>query len=257
MLTTSAVDFRKHLEDLVNGNGGDYRGNLTKDVTHLIAKEPTGAKYKYAMEWNVKIVAVEWFFQSLERGMILDEALYSPLLPAPQRGLNAWKKKAVSMSMLGKRPHEDSDASIGSRKLRRTVSARLSSQTLGMWTDIVGGEARSDQAPIDAWAERTDRDDLQPQKLVTGSFDVATQLVNPKTRPNNVDSENSGHDRCAVARKRGIFSDIKILIHGFNDTRVIYILCSSLGSNSLFLRLLSYTTIFCRMMHKSFVGLKI
>ena len=88
-LSLTVVIYRKELEDLINGNGGDYRGNLTKDITHLIAKEPSGAKYNFAAQWGIKTVSVEWLEQSLERGMILEESLYHLLLPLSERGRNA------------------------------------------------------------------------------------------------------------------------------------------------------------------------
>ena len=73
-LSPIIVDYRKELEDLINDNGGDYQGNLTRDVTDLIAKEPSGAKYNYACQWGIKPVSGEWVEQSLERGMILEES---------------------------------------------------------------------------------------------------------------------------------------------------------------------------------------
>jgi len=148
------VAYRKELEVLINANGGEYRGNLTKDVTHLVAKVPTGNKYVYAGHWGVKIVAIEWLEQSLERGMILDEDLYNLLLPEDERGRSAWIRRSGSTSSLGKRARDAEVATSNPRQLRRTASAKLSNQSVGLWTDIVGGEVRVKQSKSSEWDDK-------------------------------------------------------------------------------------------------------
>ena len=142
---------RKELEVLINANGGEYRGNLTKDVTHLIAKVPSGNKYVYAGYWGVKIVALEWLEQSLERGMILDEDLYSLLLPEDERGRNAWIRRTDSTTSVGKRARNAEVGTSNPRQLRRTASAKLSNQSLGIWTDIVGAETSVIKTESSEW----------------------------------------------------------------------------------------------------------
>ncbi|KAL9035430.1 MAG: hypothetical protein Q9214_006585 [Letrouitia sp. 1 TL-2023] len=218
-----SVDFRKQLEDHVNSNGGDYRGNLTKDVTHLIAKEPTGAKYKYALEWKVKVVAVEWFFQSLERGMILDETLFSPLLPAAQRGQNAWIRNLASANNLGKRPLDGENVSIGPRKLRRTASAKLSSQTTGMWSDIVGNEIKLEQGGTDVWADQQEYPKSRPLPSVPRSFEASLNPVSFQAGTESAPTGDLGvqQEPMGACRKRqpGIFSNHKLIIHAFNEKK--------------------------------------
>ncbi|KAJ9602940.1 protein kinase activating protein dpb11 [Cladophialophora chaetospira] len=133
------LSFRAQLQKNVKDNGGDYTGDLTKDVTHLIANKPEGKKYEYGMQWQKKVVSLKWYKDSLERGMQLDEALYHPTVPASEQGVGAWNRKPRKSPQLGKRSREDNTGSEPSRKLRRTASARLGSQSQDMWSDIVGG----------------------------------------------------------------------------------------------------------------------
>lgn len=140
---------------MINDNGGEYRANLTKDVTHLIAKQPAGQKYKYAMTWEIKTVAVEWLEQSLERGMILEEGLFNLLLPEQERGRDAWIRKTTSSVSLGKRDRDDDLAPQNARKLRRTASARLECHNDGLWTDIVAREAKTEGVEHNAWDDES------------------------------------------------------------------------------------------------------
>ena len=159
-------------------NGGEYSGDLSKDVTHLIAYKPVGSKYKAAKTWGIRVVSIEWLQQSLERGMMLDENLYDPLLPAEDRGRDAWVRKQVSTSPSIKRPREDSIAQTTSRKLRRTASAKFESQNDGMWTDIVTGG-------VETVAQ------IQKEWDSTGDVHTVTNVENSfKTTPNQSNLEN-------------------------------------------------------------------
>ena len=154
-LSLTIVVYRKELEDLINGHGGDYRGNLTRDITHLIAKEPSGAKYNFAAQWGIKTVSVEWLEQSLERGMILEESLYHLLLPPSERGRNAWIRKTPSTTSLGKRARDDDILPPNARKLRRTASARLSTHNDGLWNEINDKQVKAEEVKVEAWDEPT------------------------------------------------------------------------------------------------------
>ena len=135
-LTNLAAQRQQIIEQVLD-NGGEYHGDLTKNVTHLIVNKPEGAKYKHAKAWGLHLVSVEWLQDSLERGMILDEKLFNPEWPVEGRGKDAWNRRRTS---LGKRPREDNVALLdeGKRKLRRTASTKLSSQNEKIWGDIVG-----------------------------------------------------------------------------------------------------------------------
>ncbi|KAL8835753.1 MAG: hypothetical protein Q9170_003185 [Blastenia crenularia] len=218
--------YRKKLEDDVNNSGAEYRGNLTKDVTHLIAKEPSGAKYKYAIDWNIKIVAVEWLEQSLERGMILDETLYSLSLPPQDRGQNAWIRHAVSTSSLAKRPFDGEAALNGPRKLRRIASAKLNSQSVGLWSDIVSADVRVEEAKPEQWS-----DEMVPHKFKAEdgssmtSRSMGTSTESSRLPPDSAASSVAPLGPPLLAhyadlkQKKGIFSSRRFVLHGFNERK--------------------------------------
>ena len=192
--------FRKNLEDLINGNGGQYRGNLTKEVTHLVASTPSGEKYEHAGSWGIKTVSLEWLEHSLERGMILDENLYHPLLPASERGKNAWVRRTVSQSSLGKRSGETDAAQNHSRKLRRTASAKLSSQNNGLWTDIVGGGFGLEEPKESTW---------DAQGSISEAPGVDRAMV-----------ADASPVAAEVAPNHGLFWGKRFYLHGFNAKKV-------------------------------------
>ncbi|KIW85975.1 hypothetical protein Z517_01369 [Fonsecaea pedrosoi CBS 271.37] len=157
--------FRAQLQNNVKENGGEYTGDLTKDVTHLIAAKPEGKKYEYGMQWQKKVVSLKWYKDTLERGMQLDERLYHPTIPVAEQGLGAWNRKARRSPQLGKRTREDNVGPEPSRKLRRTASAKFGSQTQDMWSDIVGGAGFE--------AKKLERPELKPSVSMPALREVA------------------------------------------------------------------------------------
>lgn len=134
------ADERVGLQQAVNDNGGLYQGDLTKEVTHLVAAEAKGKKYEYAGMWHIKRVSIEWIRDSLKRGMALDETCYSLDKPLEDRGIGAITGQAVSTTHLGKRQRADEllqeQTDAGRRKLRRTASSKLNSQGGDFWADM-------------------------------------------------------------------------------------------------------------------------
>ncbi|KIY03739.1 uncharacterized protein Z520_00430 [Fonsecaea multimorphosa CBS 102226] len=180
--------FRAQLQKNVKENGGEYTGDLTKDVTHLIAAKPEGKKYEYGMQWQKKVVSLKWYKDTLERGMQLDERLYHPTVPVSEQGLGAWNRKARRSSpQPGKRPREENHTGAEpSRKLRRTASAKFGSQTQDMWSDIVGGagfEATNVEPPV-----------LKPSISMPG----LRELARPSTAASNHRAELINGDPAAT-----------------------------------------------------------
>ena len=99
------MTLRAQLQDSIITHGGDYRGDLTKNVTHLIANVPEGKKYQYAEQWHVRVVSPRWIEDCLERGMVLEESLYHPTTPIEEQGKGAWNREAKAQ-VLGKRPRD-------------------------------------------------------------------------------------------------------------------------------------------------------
>ncbi|EON99155.1 putative brct domain-containing protein [Phaeoacremonium minimum UCRPA7] len=132
-------DERQSIIEKITSNGGNYTGDLTRKVTHLIVFKAEGRKYAAAKNWNVHTVSIEWLDDSIKRGMILDEKCYDPLMPKEERGKGAWTKKEVRRVSLGKRLRDGAAAQDeGKRKLRKTASMKLSSQRENLWGDILG-----------------------------------------------------------------------------------------------------------------------
>ena len=218
------VDYRKELEDLITNNGGHYRGDLTKEVTHLIAKVPSGPKYTYAGEWGIKTVSVEWLEQSIERGMILEENLFHLLLSASERGRNAWIRKTGSISPLGKRARDDMGP-LQSRKLRRTASAKLNRQTHGLWIDIVAVGTEIQGVKPNEW------DDEQISNESHAIVVKSDTEPSSETGPSIIKVGTQRWEKSDVKKKNildlsrrwqdeGIFQGKTFFIHGFNEKQV-------------------------------------
>ncbi|GAO17060.1 uncharacterized protein UV8b_07836 [Ustilaginoidea virens] len=188
-------------------HGGRYTGDLTRKCTHLIASKPEGKKFTAAKSWNIYTVTLDWLDKSIERGMILDESRFDPLLPVEEQGLGAWiKKDPRRASSLGKRSR--SLASIvaedkGARKLRKTASMKLNSQRDHLWGDILGHPGSGDD-----------------------SFAAEQPSMEPHPHPHHALAEASSTRRqpepfrhFEVTQKEGVFRGCVFAIQGFCQKR--------------------------------------
>lgn len=200
------MEQRTFLSRTVEREGAEYHGDLTRKVTHLIALAPQGAKYTHAKLWGISVVSRKWFEDSVARGMALDESLYDPALPLEEQGEGAFitapKPKKTS---LGKRPREGESQTAedpGKRKLRRTASSRLNSQSQDMWHGISARDVALEPSESDQW-----RDDEEANEAT-----VAPQRPRIHVRK----SEISNHSMSGpTAAEDGLFSGRYILIYGF------------------------------------------
>ena len=151
------LDQRQDIIRRINDQGGLYNGDLTKTVTHLIAKRPEGPKYDRAKQWGLRIVSLKWFEESLDRGMALEESLYDPLRPLEMQGQGAFIRSFTTETSLGKRNREDAAnalaAESGKRKLRRTMSARLNNHSQSMWAEMSAVEGVNPIKTEDEWVD--------------------------------------------------------------------------------------------------------
>lgn len=134
---------RDQIADLITQNGGRYTGDLTRRCSHLIVSKPEGKKFSAAKSWGLHTVTLDWLTQSIERGMILEEAKFDPLLPPEEQGVGAWIRNP-HRSTLGKRARSaivNGGPNEGVRKLRKTASMRLGLQRNDLWGDILGRSA--------------------------------------------------------------------------------------------------------------------
>ncbi|KAF4624164.1 hypothetical protein G7Y89_g14009 [Cudoniella acicularis] len=207
---------RLEIAEQVKANGAAYEGDLTRHITHLISFRTEGAKYKAAKTWRIRIVSIEWLRDSLERGMILDEKLYDPVLPLEERGKNAWDKTKPKRTSLGKRSRDENSTGTeaGKRKLRRTASAKLNSQSERIWGDIVGAGNFTEVARSGVW--ETSDEPTQPNE----PSDPKKQKQQPEIsirQPLEEIKQEIG----------GIFSGCLFYLHGF-EAKKTQVLCDHL-----------------------------
>ncbi|KAF2009075.1 hypothetical protein BU24DRAFT_468471 [Aaosphaeria arxii CBS 175.79] len=152
-------DQRKYIQETVVHNGAEYHGDLTKSVTHLIAATPTGKKYEHAINWQMNIVTWEWFEQSCQRGMALDESFFHPTMASEDRGKGAWDRRQSPTNQLGKRardPDEPRPVNPLRRKLRRSASSRMGTQSEALWAGITAVGLEQQKADGDDWTDPVD-----------------------------------------------------------------------------------------------------
>jgi DNA replication regulator DPB11 len=113
------VTFLAWLQERIITYGGDYRENLTKDVTHLIANAPEGKKYRYAEQWHIRVVSLCWFKDCLDRGMVMEESLYHPF----EEREKARNREAKAKALLGQRLRDENLIQEAPRKRRRTAGS--------------------------------------------------------------------------------------------------------------------------------------
>ncbi|XP_044718910.1 twin BRCT domain-containing protein [Hirsutella rhossiliensis] len=165
---TGFGDQRDEIADKITSNGGRYTGDLTRKCTHLIVSKPEGKKFTAAKSWNIYTVTLDWLYQSVERGMILEEAKFDPLLPLEQQGAGAWVRKDPRRTSLGKRSRSAvaNRPEEGVRKLRKTASMKLNSQRNNLWGDILGRSTSRDYSFNESRrAEAPAQDALPPEPL--------------------------------------------------------------------------------------------
>lgn len=89
--TNFALGARDALQKRVEEMGAVYIGSLEKDgTTHLIAMDPSGQKFEFAVSWGLPVVHVGWLDACQTAGKCVDTAPYSlvdtPPADEPSRG---------------------------------------------------------------------------------------------------------------------------------------------------------------------------
>ncbi|KAL4901645.1 hypothetical protein BDW74DRAFT_187267 [Aspergillus multicolor] len=205
------MELRNYIRNNAQLHGADFRKDLTKTVTHLIARTAVGDKYKYATQWNVKVVTLKWFTDCIERGMVLEETLYHPLLPAEQQGAGAWNRSTPAIKQ--KQPESESSAGSRPRKLRRIASTKLSNQNENIWGDIIGmGFETAEPKPSreERQAANEQKQKNAPVLQIAKSF-ASESTFAPPSQPHEPKAEP------AVDRRNGFLDGCFFLIHGFSS----------------------------------------
>ena len=203
------LDQREYLSNTIEAQGAQYHGDLTKEVTHLVAASPQGAKYTHAKQWGIFVVSLRWFEDSLQRGMALDESLYLPELPREQQGTGAFRTERKPRISLGKREREENEHNAasddhGKRKLRKVASMRLEGQSQDLWQDMSASEVQAAKAGADVWKDdRSNRPGLEvaDTRKAEELSAVRETFVEPSEQPQN------------------LFAGYYILVHGFEPEK--------------------------------------
>ncbi|KAK5007680.1 protein kinase activating protein dpb11, partial [Cryomyces antarcticus] len=218
------LEQRTRIQNTVVANGAEYHGDLTRVVSHLIAAAPQGAKYEHSRQWGIKTVSLLWLEDSIERGMVLDETLYDPRLPAEEQGKGAWIRavKQPTSAKRRARPENVTEApDAGKRKLRRTASTKLNSQSEMLWASFSrggdsmskGAEDRLNPAGFDE-SKSTRQSGANSERTSVGKS-AATGSPVP-VRP------AGGYPQVAVGEGlSGLFQGIPIFTHGFSGKKVL------------------------------------
>jgi hypothetical protein len=177
----------------------------------------------------MKVVSWEWFEQSLQRGMTLDEAYYDPNLPVEERGKGAWERRVATSPTLGKRVRGLDDGLASNplkRKLRRSASSKLGSQSQALWAGITAASLDRNTADNDDW---TEEDATKVQQAEEEGPQPDTSVAQDNTPPLPEES----HSEVAARRvlwDDGIFESRIIFTHMFDPAKVCYDLLLGYGS---------------------------
>jgi DNA replication regulator DPB11 len=162
-------------------------------------------------------VGLEWLKDSLQRHMILEEALYHPILSPDKVGAGAWNRKVRPAVQLGKHPCDEEAVPVVPRKLRRTASAKLGSQSETLWTEIVSGPPREELASKDGLRPPKSLPALKPVVMEPQSFATdSTSVDDDRRKLASRDSKVTER----LQRGRGIFTGFGFVLHAFNSKQV-------------------------------------
>ncbi|PGH30368.1 DNA replication regulator DPB11 [[Emmonsia] crescens] len=216
------MDYRNSLQKTITENGAEFRRDLTKSVTHLIARSGYGQKYKYATLWKITVVSIKWLEDSLERGMALDESLYDPLIPDEEQGIGAWNRSALVVPV--RRPKAANTNLQRTRKLRRVASMKLGGQNEDIWTDIVGDATRTSCSSTNFQNDPSGQ--MAHTPAMTDASDVVQEpksfasetTITERARPAMTETPTQKSQELDVAR-RGFWFGARFFIKGFSSSQ--------------------------------------
>ncbi|KAJ5527425.1 hypothetical protein N7513_011584 [Penicillium frequentans] len=177
----SDMGIRTQMHDTSVVNGAEFRKDLTKSVTHLISRTADGEKYKFATQWGIRVVSEKWFYDCIERGMILDEEKYHPLVPPEEQGIGAWNRPSLTSQSDSRKersaPHEGAADKRPRKKLRRTASTKLIGQNENIWGDIIGAGFMNNETTESANNEDEEADSPPPRHTIQAAKSFASESV--------------------------------------------------------------------------------
>ncbi|KAK8007705.1 MSF1 domain containing protein [Apiospora arundinis] len=212
---------RLYIEETVKAHGGEYTGDLSRKVTHLIVCKPEGKKYMAARDWDITTVSLEWLNDSVDRGMILDEACYDPLFPKERQGRGA-RKEIKKLPNSAKRPRDGSSAAVpeeGRRKLRKTASMKLMKGGSAVWDEMIVKRSSNDLS----------KPAMDSRAASMTAIDQMVEPPQPTSEGSQLARSMSSADPTPLP-EGGVFSSCRFFVHGFPAKRT-QIVCEHLVSH--------------------------
>ncbi|KAG7266794.1 hypothetical protein CRUP_034609 [Coryphaenoides rupestris] len=173
--------------------GGDCQLNLNKNITHLVVKEPKGAKFECALKHPyIKVVTPDWITDSVKGNTRKDEALYHPRLTyietEEEESDESYDQRSRSDGSNSPRPSRPSSAASScadssDSPRRRPGPKKLSSiTTTSCRKPVRGTERMFDDSDDDSPAEKEGRN-LNWTQVVAPSAIAATNSTRRRAMP--------------------------------------------------------------------------
>lgn len=160
--------------------------------------------------------------------MVLEETLYNPTLPTEERGKEAWIRAQNTPPALGKRMRDADQAqpqNVFRRKLRRSASTKLGTQSDALWAGIITPSFEQGKAEEDDWKEDNLFKQTTPFEDPPALHDnnqVARPVALEETNPNTpVVAAADLHPLPGTEQGEGIFQDRIVVTHGFDMGKVV------------------------------------
>jgi DNA replication regulator DPB11 len=177
----------------------------------------------------MKIVSLEWFEQSLERGMVLDEARYNPTMPVEQRGQGAWDRREFPSPAAGKRARETEQSQALNpfrRKLRRSASTKMGSQSEALWAGITAVSLERQHDDRDDWTEGILHNQNTPQEHTPTmrAQDAKTSVADVSSDADPACDPHQPPVRSIPLNSNvatGLFEGRIVFPHGFDEEKVV------------------------------------
>lgn len=172
----------------------------------------------------MKIVSLEWFEQSLERGMVLEETLYNPTLPTEQRGMDAWIRIEKPSPAPGKRMRDAEQSqplNPNRRKLRRAASTKLGYQSDAIWAGITTQRTDQTKGEEDEWREDDQLKHTTPHEPVQ-QHDAGVIPLGEAEESNASTPAGAPPQHPEIDSAEGIFQSRIVVTQGFDQDKVRY-----------------------------------
>ncbi|KAF8477224.1 BRCT domain-containing protein [Kalaharituber pfeilii] len=240
---------RLAIQKLMPLHGAEYHPDLTRQVTHLIAALPEGRKYEFARQWQIKIVSPEWLYDSIQRGMALDENCYDPRLPSEKIGVGARPIVSVRSKSIGpgevdtdggannNKPATEELPQGGGRRIRQNVTKKIEGHSQSIWDDIIGQAGNSKAKKRDEWDESMDHKQSEETKSMNSRTIRASRTVDDDE--DEEEGDEKGQNSAAkednlilsAQNKHGMFGGKIFIVYGFDDSKA-KVLTSTITSHS-------------------------